>query len=158
MKKLILFAVCLFSLSFAFSQNHMKFMGIEVNGKESTVEQRLLTKGFTATKDDLYKGRFSGYDVKLRLKKTVKSKTVYCITVLFDETVSNADLSELENSLKEKYSSYKSYEKLTDEFQVSQFCIEMPEGKILLDFAEKSLSYMDNANIQKNRTESKDDL
>ena len=84
MKKIIVFVICLFTITLAFSQNsgHIKFMGVEVNGQQSTVEQRLTTKGFTRTKDNMYKGKFSGYDVKLDLHKSVKSKTVYGISVV----------------------------------------------------------------------------
>lgn len=157
MKKLMILAICLFSMSIAFAQNssaHMKFMGVEVNGQVSTVEQRLTTKGFSKTKDDMYKGKFSGYEVKLKLQKTVKSKTVYAIVVMFGEDMTKEDMSEMAVSLREKYSNGTSYENAED----NQVGIETPEGNILLDFNMKTLSYIDKANIQKNKKESKEDL
>lgn len=156
MKKTILVLLCLFSVNLIFAQNgHIKFLGIEVNGQVSTVEQRLTTKGFSKTKDNLYKGKFSGYDVKLRLLKSVKSKTVYTITVLFGEEITKEELSELALSLKEKYENGTPFERTGD---VAQTGVELPEGTILLNFEEKSLSYIDKVNAQKNKKESKDDL
>ena len=155
MNKLILLAICLLSMNYIFAQSgHIKFMGVEVNGQVSTVEQRLTTKGFSKTKDDMYKGKFSGYDVKLKLARTVKSKTVYGITVVFGEDVTREDLRELAISLNEKYGDEKSFTNSEDD----QVGIETPEGTILLDFGQKTLSYLDKANIQKNKKESKEDL
>lgn len=156
MKKLILLAMCLFTMSFAFSQSHIKFMGVEVNGQVSTVEQRLTTKGFSKTKDDMYKGKFSGYDVKLKLQKTVKSKTVYAVTIQFGADMTKEDMIEMANSLKEKYSEGVPFENTEDD--AYQTGIELQEGTILLDFNQKTLSYMDKVNMQKNKKESKEDL
>lgn len=156
MKKLILMAVCLFTMTFAFSQSHIKFMGVEVNGQVSTVEQRLTTKGFSKTKNDMYKGKFSGYEVQLKLLKTVKSKTVYAITVQFGVDMTQEDMIEMANSLKEKYSEGVPFENMEDE--AHQTGIELTEGTILLDFNQKTLSYIDKVNMQKNRKESKEDL
>lgn len=158
MKKLVLLAVCLFTMSLAFSQNeHIKFMGIEVNGQVSTLDQRLATKGFSKTKDDLYKGKFSGYEVKLKLEKTVKSKTVTAITVMFGEDMTQEALSEMAASLKEKYSNGTPFENNegTDSYQTG---VKLAEGTILFDFNKKTLSYIDKANTQKNKKESVDDL
>ncbi len=155
---MILLAICLFSMNLIFAQSgHIKFMGVEVNGKVSTVEQRLTTKGFSKTKGDMYKGKFSGFDVKLKLAETTKSKLVYSITVIFDEDITNEELSELAVSLKDKYSNGKAFEQAGDD-GANQTGIELPEGTILLDFGAKTLSYIDKANTQKNRSESKDDL
>lgn len=158
MKKLIVFVFSLMIFSSAFCQNgHIKFMGIEVNGQISTLEQRLDTKGFSKTKGDMYKGKFSGYDVKLKVTKTVKSKTVYEISVVFGPEVSKEDLQEMAISLKEKYAQDKYFEN-TRGAEVYQCGIETPEGMIVLDFDEKTLSYRDKANIKKNKLESRDDL
>jgi len=158
MKRLILLAVCLFSVSMVFSQSgHIKFMGVEVNGQVSTLDQRLATKGFSQTKGGLYKGKFSGYDVKLKLQTTVKSKVVYSITVMFGEDITKSELSEMAVSLREKYSEGSSFEN-GDGSGMDQVGIELPEGTILLDFGKKTLSYIDKANLQKNAKESKDDL
>lgn len=157
MKKLIVLAMCIFAMSIAFAQSggsHVKFMGVEVNGQVSTVEQRLTTKGFSKTKDDMYKGKFSGFDVKLKLLKTVKSKTVYGIVVNFGEDATREDLVELANSLNEKYGKENAFERNED----NVVGIELPEGSILLDFGQRTLSYLDKANMQKNKKESKEDL
>lgn len=158
MKKMIFLAVCLFTMSFAFSQNaHIKFMGIEVNGQVSTLEQRLTTKGFYKTKDNLYKGEFSGYEVKLKLQKTVKSKTVSAIIVMFGDDITREAMSNMAASLREKYSGSTPIEN-SDGMNIYQAGIELPEGTIMLDFREKTLSYIDKANTQKNKKESIDDL
>ncbi len=155
MKKLILLAWSLFAMSFGFAQNaHITFMGVEVNGTQSTVEQRLTKKGFSKTKDDLYKGTFSGYDVKLKLSKTVKSKVIYSITVMFGDKVTREELAELSTSLNEKYGSENAFNNSEND----QVGIDLPEGTILMDFGQKTLSYIDKANSQKNRQESKEDL
>ncbi|MCQ2285057.1 MAG: hypothetical protein MJZ57_09170, partial [Bacteroidales bacterium] len=157
MKKIITIMLCLFTMGVAYSQSssaHIKFMGVEVNGQVSTVEQRLTTKGFSKTKDDMYKGKFSGYEVKLKLQKTVKSKTVYGIVVLFGEDATHEDLVELANSLNEKYGTENAFTNNED----GLVGIELPEGSIVLNFNEKTLSYLDKANMQKNKKESKEDL
>ena len=159
MKKLIIFAICLFTMSLAFSQNigHIKFMGVEVNGQQSTVEQRLTTKGFTRTKDNMYKGKFSGYDVKLDLHKSVKSKTIYGISVVFGKEVTREQLQKMVNSLKEKYTQGTFFEN-NEGWRVSTAGIRLPEGMIVMDYDHKTLSYLDNANMDKDVDESKDDL
>ncbi len=158
MKKLIVFVFSLMIFASAYCQNgHIKFMGIEVNGQISTLEQRLDTKGFSKTKGDLYKGKFSGYDVKLKVAKTVKSKTVYEISVIFGQDVTKADLEEMAVSLKEKYNQDKYFEN-TRETGVYQCGIDTPDGLIILDFDENTLSYRDKANVKKNKLESRDDL
>lgn len=155
---MILLAVCLFSMSMAFSQSgHMKFMGIEVNGQISTVDQRLATKGFTKTKDGLYKGKFSGYDVKLKLQTSVKSKEVYSITVMFGDNITKDELSEMAASLREKYSEGTPFENGSINGS-NQVGVELPEGTIMIDFGKRTLSYIDKSNLQKNTRESKDDL
>lgn len=156
MKRIITIVICLFTMGVAYSQNsaHIKFMGVEVNGQVSTVEQRLTTKGFSKTKDDMYKGKFSGYDVKLKLEKTVKSKTVYGIIVHFGEDATQEDLAELATSLNEKYGKENSFTNNEDNL----VGIELPEGSIVLNFEKKTLSYLDKANMQKNKKESKEDL
>ncbi|MBQ9436679.1 MAG: hypothetical protein IJU33_11225 [Bacteroidales bacterium] len=158
MKKLIIFAICLFTMSLAFSQNsgHIKFMGVEVNGQQSTVEQRLTTKGFTRTKDNMYKGKFSGYDVKLDLHKSVKSKTIYGISVVFGKEVTREQLQKMVKSLKEKYTQGTFFESVED--GVSTAGVRLPEGIIVMDYDHKTLSYLDNANMDKDVDESKDDL
>jgi len=157
MKKIIVLAMCIFAMSIAFAQSgggHIKFMGVEVNGQVSTVEQRLTTKGFSKTKDDMYKGKFSGYDVKLKLLKTVKSKTVYGIVVNFGADATHDDLVELANSLNEKYGKDNAFARNED----NVVGIELTEGSILLNFDENTLSYLDKVNMQKNKKESKEDL
>lgn len=158
MKKLILFAICLFSMSVAFSQNvgHMKFMGVEINGQVSTVEQRLKTKGFTRTKDNMYKGVFSGYDVKLDLLKTRKSKIVYAVVVVFGKEVTLDNLQQMANSLKGKYSQGQFF--TSEEDGVSTARVELPEGVILMDFTHKNLTYLDKVNKQKDADEAQEDL
>lgn len=157
MKKIITLFICLFTMGVVYSQSnssHIKFMGVEVNGQTSTLEQRLTTKGFSKTKDEFYKGKFSGYDVKLKLQKTVKSKTVFGIVVNFGEDVTREELAELANSLKEKYGQENAFTQNEDGI----VGIELPEGSILLNFEQKTLTYLDKANIQKNKKESKEDL
>lgn len=156
MKRIITIVICLFTMGVTYSQNsaHIKFMGVEVNGQVSTVEQRLTTKGFSKTKDDMYKGKFSGYDVKLKLEKTVKSKTVYGIVIHFGEDATHEDLAELANSLNEKYGTENAFTNNEDNL----VGIELPEGSIVLNFEKKTLSYLDKANMQKNKKESKEDL
>lgn len=157
MKKIISIIVCLFTMGAVYSQSssaHIKFLGVEVNGQVSTVEQRLTTKGFSKTKDDMYKGKFSGYDVKLKLEKTVKSKTVYGIVIHFGEDVTREDLAELATSLNEKYGKENAFTNNEDNL----VGIELPEGSIVLNFEKKTLSYLDKANMQKNKKESKEDL
>lgn len=157
MKKFIAIIVCLLTMGIAHSQSssaHIKFMGVEVNGQVSTVEQRLTTKGFSKTKDDMYKGKFSGFDVKLKLEKSVKSKTVYGVIVNFGEDATREDLVELANSLNEKYGTENAFTNNED----GLVGIELPEGSIVLNFEKKTLSYLDKANMQKNKKESKEDL
>lgn len=158
MKRLILLTVCLLTLNLAFSQSgHIKFMGVEVNGQVSTLDQRLATKGFSKTKDGLYKGKFSGYEVKLKLQTSVKSKVVYSITVMFGDNITKDELSEMAASLREKYSEGTPFENGSSK-DASQVGVELPEGTIMIDFSNKTLSYIDKANLQKNAKESKADL
>ncbi len=156
MKRIITIIICLFTMGAVYSQSsaHIKFMGVEVNGQVSTVEQRLTTKGFSKTKDDMYKGKFSGFDVKLKLEKTVKSKTVYGVVILFGEDATREDLTDLANSLNEKYGTENAFSNNED----GLIGINLPEGSIILNFEKKTFSYLDKANMQKNKKESKEDL
>lgn len=104
MKKVILFICLLFSVSCIYSQNHLKFMNIPIDGKLSLFVKKLKEQGYTQIeKDDnsyFLKGKFAGEDVFLRAVGSVKTETIWKVIV----TINIDDWS----ALQDKYFSFKS--------------------------------------------------
>lgn len=69
MKKIFIFSIFLFLTLYIFAQKDVtKFLGIPVDGPRSEFVSALKAKGFKTEKllgDEIYKGRFNGYDVSV---------------------------------------------------------------------------------------------
>lgn len=113
MKRLI-FSFFIIFLSLSISAQHLKFMGIPIDGNINTFASKLNAKGFSISplnKDAgvglrIMVGRFFNEAAQLWISYTPSTKTVYSVRVVFwsdSETVCKSFKEELEESIKEKY-------------------------------------------------------
>lgn len=104
MKKVItLFAAMLLSLSL-FSQEHLDFRGIPIDGHIDNFVAKMKTLGYVLdNKEDdavIMKGKFTNRDADIFILCTPKTKTVYKVFIDFDKEASWS-------SLKSRYFDYK---------------------------------------------------
>lgn len=76
------FLICLCT----YSQKHMKFMGIPIDGNANFFIQKLGEKGFSRDKEDVpnaycVTGKFYGEDANIQVDYTYDTHTVYSVTV-----------------------------------------------------------------------------
>ena len=87
MKKFVTLLLLALALT-AFAQDHMKFMGIPINGQLSTFCQALEKKGFTQyqmySNAAVYSGLFTGRPAYVMVEITPKSKVVEDVVVIYD--------------------------------------------------------------------------
>lgn len=91
MKKIILsFAIILASVvSFGQETEHLKFMGIPIDGTLTEFTQKLVQKGFVKSKNEqILTGKFAQEDVDVLIGLTPKSEKVYTCLVDFGEYTS----------------------------------------------------------------------
>lgn len=163
----------LFSLTSLYSlgqTNHIKFMGIPIDGTISTFEQKLISKGLKPIKDfnenspsgDRYfNGVFAGYESVILVKYNPKTKIVYKVAVCIDR----ADYSYVQDLYAEFIDlllrKYKDWNSGTDEGQT--MCRWWnDDGDIGLVPNKQSnnliIIYQDNANSDKNEESEISDL
>lgn len=155
---------------------HMKFMGIPINGHINSFKEKIIKKGF---KDDSYNinvnpvgckifnGPFFGRKTILYIYYNDKTKIVYRVKVLFltsNSDVTNQLYKELEKSLDSKYPSYIKIEKDFKGRKTLHYLREPDIGEIHLfrDYLNDKLSlfvdYYDYSNTRKNENKNSDDL
>ena len=187
MKKIgLLLMVCLMSLTIQAQVEHLRFMGIPIDGKISAFENQLKRKGFipdprfkTLPKEyfstsRIYRGAFANEDnVTLVVKFDKNTKIVYDVNIIID--------CSSQNGMREKYDEYESMyrEKYKDSiFNVIEterktgISIGVPFldqelcGMILLakdvepgtENYKVTIEYVDVYNMRKNNTNSLNDL
>ncbi len=137
-KGILLLMVSLFTLT-SFSQTeHMKFMGIPIDGSLKSFCSQLKKKGFdrdpyeTRHKDSrIYIGEFAGHNSKVFVYSDSKSDNVYSVIVnipSFEEDIALNIYKNLKEMLIEKYSEdigVREYERLNE-----QFADKIQEGKL----------------------------
>lgn len=113
MKKVALFFFVIM-LSLTINAQHLKFMGIPIDGNINTFASKLASKGFSVSQKNknagvglrILKGRFYDRTVELWIEYTPSTKTVYCVQVLFDhdsKTSCESLMKEIKNSIQNKY-------------------------------------------------------
>lgn len=120
MKKLLTLLLLCFAL--CINAQHMKFMGIPLNGSITLFQQKLAEKGIVYDKtssDELsagvrmFHGRFSGYDADIFVYYTPKTKNVYRAKVVIEkssEDIMKSTAAKLVSLLMDKYGGNISYD------------------------------------------------
>lgn len=117
MKKILL-VVALF-LSFSLSaQEHLEFRGIPIDGHLNIFVAKMKSIGYTIQEENnnvvIMKGKFTNKDVLLAVVGSVKTRTVWKVSVLFDVASSwsslQSDYLEYKELFTNKYGMPKSYE------------------------------------------------
>ncbi|MBR3445155.1 MAG: hypothetical protein IKH14_04715 [Prevotella sp.] len=119
MKKIFLFlslvVIVACPMSAQTSDDHMKFIGIPLDGTITQFQQKLLAKGYTIRKDvnailpigtRAFKGTFIGRKANIAVYYDETSKIVYAAKAYFDDLTENRAKEELENVkelLEQKY-------------------------------------------------------
>lgn len=175
MKKilLLLFACIMAATAMAQSQ-HLKFMGIPIDGTINQFEQKLIAKGFKNERElnanipmgqRAFSGIMAGYKVLIGVSYEPRSKTVYQIGVVFSRgSESTLDVLEYEitDLLDEKYAEWESGELEGTDTSVWRSDV----GQILMwtsvDDDDDSyllfLRYVDKTNIEKYQETEDEDL
>lgn len=76
----------LITLQYCFSQNHMKFMGVPIDGNVHSFCQKLISKGFVKDKGNVQNaycliGRFYDEDANIQVDYDPNNNIVYSVTV-----------------------------------------------------------------------------
>ena len=104
MKKILSLIIVALMPLFVFSQEHMDFRGVPLDGDLNSFIGKMKELGYTLNKLDgdvaIMKGKFTGEDVDLYISATPKTKTVCKVNLYFSEKSSW-------NSLKSQYEEYK---------------------------------------------------
>ena len=180
-KNIIILIAFVFTVSLNAQNRHMSFLGIPINGTIQNFHNKLVSKGFKLyeRKSDhyIYIGSFAGYPCELYATFSQQTKTVYDVTLWFDEYLEipcNYKFDEFEKAIKNKYgksifSDYDDDYNVTFYFKINKNDPEEDEektyGSIQLyvthkDFYDEKeyalvLSFEDRENFNKNK---KDDM
>ena len=114
MKQLITLFILLISLVASAQTEHMKFMGIPINGNITAFQSKLVQKGFKFVKNEAssgdaevykqYSGKFAGKECKLYVAYNRETKIVYEVQVVYKlkypSMESNFELEDMYKSLK----------------------------------------------------------
>jgi len=108
MSKTLLTLFLMFFVAFSMNaQEHMKFMGIPIDGKLSNFEPKLEEKGFAKneTYDNIstFKGKFTGKEVDVAVMGSEKTQTVCMVIVLFEKEDSWSLIKGMFNDYKELF-------------------------------------------------------
>ena len=105
MKKIITLLLLAVTMS-AFAEDHMKFMGIPINGQLTTFCQALEKKNFRLDKmyanSARYEGLFTGEVAYVIVETTPKTHTVYDVLVAYQNNVKWGEMERLYFELKEQ--------------------------------------------------------
>lgn len=105
MKKHFALVVCfLFTMTTAFSQEHMLFRGVPIDGTVESFAQSLVSKGFTKIGiqdgNTMLSGKFTGRDVIIVAYSSPASKKVYRVGVIYQVDNTWSVIENLYNDLK----------------------------------------------------------
>ena len=176
MKKLYLIIACLFITLCSYSQNaHLDFKGIPLDGRLSDFISKLEAEGFTFDKyvdEDaaIMKGDFAGRNADIYILVTPSSKTVYAVSVFYNEDESwsslKSDYFQMKELYTKKYGEPESFEFFSkpyyegDGYELQalrkgkcnyESLWELPLGRICIkidQFCEISMIYGDKINTE----------
>lgn len=184
MKRLIFFLFAVF-LSLSISAQHLKFMGIPIDGNVNAFASKLNAKGFSVSPLNrqagaglrIMAGRFFDQPAQLWINYTPATKMVYSVRVVFwsdSENVCKSFMQELEESIKDKYDyEYEDgktmggtpiniYNIYTNDIYVGQIYVGVSEHKDLVygyhDGYDLSLTYQDYINYSKDYNQKENDI
>ena len=176
MKKIILLLLLFPTIVFA---QHLKFMGIPIDGDINNFGKQLQAKGFKIDKADdrhmFFIGKFARKDAYVGVLSSTKSNKVCRVIVLFQKEKTWSSLKSEYNNLKEQYSVKYELEEEShsfvdpyyegDGYEMSAVEAEKCDywaffkaeyGTILLEISSNcyiSVAYEDNSNIEKEKAE-----
>ncbi len=140
-KHLLLFVLTLFVTN-VYASNHIKFMGIEVNGNYESFKDSLKAKGFTfmSSYESLYKfyGKFANEIVTLNVLASPKTRTVCKVIVYFPE---RKDWKELKKDYFSKKELYMSKYPLDRDYEFFSTPYEDGDGYEMQAVAKEKCSY-----------------
>ena len=180
MKKTLLFILFTLILSAPLyaqskSNQHLKFMGIPIDGSITNFQNKLIAKGFKYDKvgsqnlegpTRIFKGLFAGETSWIYVYYDKEQKFVYRVKVVIQRD-SESQISSLMNTFKfqleEKYSTYAIANSNEDN---SCYYLIVPNGEINIFYRQNIYSigyalhidYWDNLNYEKNEANNMDDL
>lgn len=168
----------LFSSTLVYSQEHMSFKGIPINGTTNEFAQKLISQGYQKieTKDNIIilEGEFINKKCKVYLIGSVKTNKIWKVYVILPENSSwysiKGDYKELKVQFQQKYGEGRSYEFFSKpyyegdgyEFQAirKDKCtyatfFDSTNGNIMLEIGDESIriSYEDKINSEINNKE-----
>lgn len=180
MKKYLLFILCAFFISTSLSaksnsSQHLKFMGIPINGSITNFQNKLIAKGFKydqagskalESPTRIFKGQFAGETAKIYVYYDRDQKFVYRVKVVIQRNTEEQIITKMRmfrNQLIEKYNA--SAEETQFEGNESYY-IPVENGWIDLFYAQEiydigyflHIDYWDNANYEKHVNNNMDDL
>lgn len=180
MKKYLLLILCTLFISVSLgaqskSNQHLKFMGIPINGSITNFQNKLIAKGFKydqagskalESPTRIYKGQFAGETAQLFVYYDRDQKFVYRVKVIIQRDSEKQILSMMRmyrKQLVEKYSTYA--EEGTHEGNESYY-IPVENGWIDLYYVQNvydigyslQIDYWDDTNTQKHEANNMNDL
>lgn len=159
-KTLLLLMTCLMALTMQAQKEHLKFMGIPLNGTITTFQTKLQSKGIkynakmsAEIKDPCraFQGVFSGYDATIFVYYNEKTKVVYRAKAVIkynDKETGESKFSDFKYKLKTKYANAYSYDgEQNDHPSLNMSVPDSKEeryiGTIDLYFTNPQYSFMD---------------
>lgn len=180
MKKYLLLILCTLFISVSLSaqsksNQHLKFMGIPINGSITNFQNKLIAKGFKydqagskalESPTRIYKGQFAGETAQLFVYYDRDQKFVYRVKVIIDRSESEQVISLMKKykyQMEEKYGATASvsthngeicYNIYLDNGEIDLFYYKLPydfDHSLLID-------YWDDTNTQKHEANNMNDL
>lgn len=157
-------------------QEHMKFMGIPIDGKIGAFSKNLKSKGFKQISKQpnmrLFEGLFSGKDAILSVSFDIKSKVVYRVMVSYEYTdlyLAKLNLEDFNDLIRKKYNITDSECREDTEYPAHINFVYNSVGmdvlgKIILTISKfhdtfyVTIAYVDEINQKKHNQSSMDDL
>ena len=180
MKKYLLLILCTLFISVSLgaqssNSQHIKFMGIPINGSITNFQNKLIAKGFKydqsgskalETPTRIYKGLFAGETAQLFVYYDRDQKFVYRVKVVIEcatEERASFKMGVFRNQLIEKYNTYAEEGVLegheTYSIPIENGCIDLFYSKVPLStIYGLCLDYWDNANYEKHEKNNMNDL
>lgn len=143
MRKYLLLLVLTLYVANVDASNHIKFMGIEINGNYDSFKDSLKVRGFTyvSSFETLHKfyGKFANEIVTLNVLASPKTQTVCKVIVYFPE---REGWKELKKDYFTKKEMYKSKYPLDREFEFFSFPYEDGDGYEMRAVAKEKCRYI----------------
>lgn len=128
----LLFTICIFLSAFFINAEHLKFMGIPINGTISTFQTKLLAKGFKISKDNNaipngvrgFTGVFAGKDCEIGVYYNLRTKLVYQVRVIeYCYSLDNAhqEFNYFKNLLDKKYTDNVINSDMIDDDEIGEY-------------------------------------